>query len=331
VKRKAYIVGTGHFTPEKVLTNADLEKMVDTTDEWITSRSGIKERRIVDENTATSDLCTEAARKAIEDAGWGLKDVQAIIVGTVTPDFVFPATAALVADRLGIKGIPAYDFEAGCSGFIYGLIQAKAFVEAGIVDRMVVIGSDCLTRITNWTDRSTCVLFGDGAGAAAVSSEGPGGLLGGWHWGSDGSVGHLLEMTAGGSRKPASHETVDANEHTISMQGGDIFKHAVRAMRDSCYLALESDGTPFDKVDLLISHQANLRIIDATARALKLEPEQVYVNIHKYGNTSAASIPIALDEALREGTITVPKIVVLAAFGAGLTWAGMIVKWEEED
>jgi 3-oxoacyl-[acyl-carrier-protein] synthase-3 len=331
VNRKAYIVGTGHFTPEKVLTNADLEKIVDTTDEWITTRTGIQERRITDENTATSDVCVEAARLAIEDAGWQPEEVQGIIVGTVTPDFVFPATAALVADRLGLRNIPAYDFEAGCSGFIYGLIQAKAFVESGMLDRMIVIGSDCLTKITNWTDRTTCVLFGDGAGAAAVSSEGPGGLLGGWHWGSDGSVGHLLSMPAGGSRRPASHETVDANEHTIFMQGGEIFKHAVRAMRDSCYLALESDGTPFDQVDLLISHQANLRIIDATARALKLEPEQVYVNIHKYGNTSAASIPMALDEALKEGTITVPKTVVLAAFGAGLTWAGMIVKWQEQD
>jgi len=330
VKRKSYIVGTGHFTPEKVLTNADLEKIVDTTDEWITTRTGIKERRIVDEDTATSDLCLEATKRAIEDAGWEKEDVQGIIIGTVTPDFVFPATAALVADRLGIKGIPAYDFEAGCSGFIYGLIQAKAFIESGMMDRMIVIGADCLTRITNWTDRTTCVLFGDGAGAAAISSEGPGGLIGGWHWGADGSVGHLLEMPAGGSRNPPSHETVDGIQHTIWMKGGDIFKYAVRAMRDSCYRALESDGTPIEEVDLLISHQANLRIIDATARALKLKPEQVYVNIHKYGNTSAASIPMALDEALREGRITVPNTVVLAAFGAGLTWAGVIVKWEEQ-
>jgi 3-oxoacyl-[acyl-carrier-protein] synthase-3 len=328
VNRNAYIVGTGHYTPERILTNADLEKIVDTTDEWITTRTGIRERRIADSETATSDLCVEAARIAMENAGWKPGDVQAIIVGTVTPDHPFPATAALVADRLGLRRVPAYDFEAGCSGFIYGLIQAKAFIGSGILDRMIVIGADTLTRITNWTDRTTCVLFGDGAGAAAVSSQGPGGLLGGWHWGSDGSVGHMLAQEAGGSRKPASHETVDANEHTISMQGGEIFKHAVRAMRDSCYLALESDGTPFDKVDLLISHQANLRIIDATARALKLGPEQVYVNIHKYGNTSGASIPIALDEALKEGTITPPRTVVLAAFGAGLTWAGMIIKWE---
>ena len=328
MKRNAYIVGTGHYAPERILTNADLEKIVDTTDEWITTRTGIKERRIADAETATSDLCVAAARIAMDDAGWKPEDVQCLIVGTVTPDYPFPATAAIVADRLGLSHVPAYDFEAGCSGFIYGLIQAKAFIESGMLDRIIVIGSDTLTRITNWTDRTTCVLFGDGAGVAAVSSQGPGGLLGGWHWGSDGSVGHMLAQEAGGSRKPASHETVDANEHTISMQGGEIFKHAVRAMRDSCYLALESDGTPFDKVDFLISHQANLRIIDATARALKLEPEQVYVNIHKYGNTSGASIPIALDEALKEGTITPPKTVVLAAFGAGLTWAGMIIRWE---
>lgn len=329
MSRNAYIVGTGHEVPDGVLTNADLEKIVDTTDEWITTRTGIKERRKTDDNTATSDLVAVAVERAMEDAGWKPEDVQGIIVGTVTPDFYFPSTAALVADRLGLGTVPAYDFEAGCTAFIYGLIQAKAFIESGMLDRIIVVGADCLTKITNWTDRTSCILFGDGAGAVAVSSEGPGGRLGGWHWGSDGSLGKHLIQPGGGTRKPASHETVNLIEHTIHMDGSRIFKHAVRAMRDSCMKALEKDGTEKKDVDLLISHQANLRIIDATARALELIPEQVYINIQKYGNTSAASIPMALDEAMRDGTISTPNTVVLAAFGAGLTWGGIILHWEE--
>ncbi len=329
MSRKAYIVGTGHKVPDGVLTNADLEKIVDTTDEWITTRTGIKERRKTDDDTATSDLVAVAVERAMEDAGWNPEDVQGIIVGTVTPDYYFPSTAALVADRLGFSTVPAYDFEAGCTAFIYGLVQAKALIESGMMDRIIVVGADCLTKITNWTDRTSCILFGDGAGAVAVSSEGPGGRLGGWHWGSDGSLGKHLIQPGGGARKPASHETVDLIEHTIHMDGSRIFKHAVRAMRDSCMKALEKDGTEKKDVDLLISHQANLRIIDATARALELRPEQVYINIQKYGNTSAASIPMALDEAMRDGTISTPNTVVLAAFGAGLTWGGMILHWDE--
>lgn len=327
MSRNAYIVGTGHSVPEGVITNADLEKIVDTSDEWITSRTGIKERRKADDDTGSSDLVAEAVSDALEMAGWEPEDVQGIIVGTVTPDYPFPSTAAIVADRLGMGRIPAYDFEAGCTAFIYGLIQAKAFVESGMMDRMIVVGADCLTRITNWDDRGSCILFGDGAGAVAVSSRGPGGRLGGWHWGSDGSLGQHLIQKAGGSKRPASHETVDRNEHTIFMNGSRIFKHAVRAMHDSCMEALKKDGTEKSSVDLLVSHQANLRIIDATARALELEPEQVFINIQKYGNTSAASIPIALDEAYRSDAIGESSTVVLAAFGAGLTWGGMILHW----
>ncbi len=327
MKRQAFVVGTGHMVPEAILTNADLEKIVDTTDEWITTRTGIKTRHITDASTATSDLALEACRRAMEDAGWAPGDVQAIIMATVTPDHAFPATACLVANRLGLPRVPAWDFEAGCSGFVYGMIQARAFIEAGLFDRILVVGAECLTKITNWRDRASCVLFGDGAGAAAVSRQGPGGLLGGYHWGSDGAISDLLMQQAGGSRMPATRETVDAGLHCIAMNGSETFKHAVRAMRDSCMLALEMDGTPKESVDLLISHQANYRIIDATARALDLPPEKVFVNIDKYGNTSAASIPIALDEARRSGVVKPPMTVVLAAFGAGLTWAGMIVKW----
>jgi len=327
VSRNAYIVGTGHGVPDGVITNADLEKIVDTSDEWITTRTGIKERRKADENTATSDLVKKAVQDALDMAGWEAEEVEGIIVGTVTPDYVFPSTAAIVADQLGMGKIPAYDFEAGCTAFIYGLVQAKAFIESGMMNKMIVVGSDCLTKITNWTDRSSCILFGDGAGAVAVSSEGPGGRLGGWHWGSDGSLGEHLIQPGGGSRKPASHETVDKIEHTIHMNGARIFKHAVRAMHDSCMKALEVDGTAKKDVDLLVSHQANLRIIDATARALELKPEQVFINIQKYGNTSAASIPIALDEARRSEAVKEGSTVVLAAFGAGLTWGGMILHW----
>lgn len=327
MSRNAYIVGTGHAVPGRILTNADLEKMVDTSDEWITTRTGIKERHITDASTATSDLAVEASTRAMEQAGWAPGDVQAVIVATVTPDYMFPSTASLVADRLGMSNVPAWDFEAGCSGFVYGLIQARAFIQAGLFDRMLVLGAECLTKITNWKERATCVLFGDGAGAAAVSSRGPGGRIGGFHWGSDGSLADLLIQHGGGSRHPATEETVRRDMHVIQMNGSETFKHAVRAMRDSCLLALEMEGMQKSEVDLLISHQANYRIIDATARALELRKEQVYVNIDRFGNTSAASIPIALDEAMRNGVLTPPKNVVLAAFGAGLTWAGVIVRW----
>lgn len=327
MNREAYIVGSGRCVPDKILTNADLEKMVDTTDQWIVERTGIRTRHITDDRTATSDLALEASRQAMESAGWRPSDVQAVIIGTVTPDHAFPSTACLVSTRLGLDKVPAWDFEAGCTGFVYGLIQAKAFIQSGLFDRILVIGAECLTKITNWSDRTSCILFGDGAGAVAISSRGPGGRLGSFHWGSDGTISDLLIQPAGGSREPATCETVEAHKHTIWMNGSETFKHAVRAMRDSCLLALEGEGMQKSEVDLLISHQANWRIIDATARALGLRPEQVYVNIDRYGNTSAASIPIALDEALRSGLVASPKNVVLAAFGAGMTWGGMVVRW----
>lgn len=328
--RIAYIKGTGHFAPEQILTNADLEKMVDTTDEWITSRTGIKQRHIAPDDMANSDMSLEAARRALDNAGWKPEDVQAVILGTVTPDFSFPNTAALVADRLGAGGVPCYDFEAGCSGFIFGLIQAKAFIESGLLDRVLVIGAEKLSSLVNWEDRNTCVLFGDGAGAACIGNEGPGGRLGGLHWGADGSLGHLLDLPASGSRMPVTHQALDAKKNTIHMSGGEIMKSAVRAMRDSALKALEEEGLTYKDVNLLISHQANVRIIESTARVLRLEWKDVYVNIEQYGNTSSASIPIALDEALRNGTIKPGFNVVLAAFGAGLTWGGIVVRWSDE-
>lgn len=328
--RQAYIVGTGHFAPENTLTNHDLEKMVETSDEWITTRTGIKQRHIAPDDMANSDMSVEASKRAMEDAGWAPEDVQAVILGTVTPDYSFPNTAALVADRLGLGKVPCYDFEAGCSGFIYGLIQAKAFIQAGMLDRILVIGAEKLSSIVNWEDRNTCVLFGDGAGAACVGSSGPGGLLGGVHWGADGSLGHLLDLPASGSRMPVSHEAIDQKKNTIHMSGSEIMKSAVRAMRDSALKALEEEGLTYKDVNLLISHQANVRIIESTARVLRLEWKDVYVNIDQYGNTSSASIPIALDEALRNGTIKPGFNVVLAAFGAGLTWGGIVVRYSDE-
>ncbi|PIE51591.1 3-oxoacyl-ACP synthase [Candidatus Fermentibacteria bacterium] len=328
--RKAYIKGTGHFAPEQTLTNADLEKMVDTSDEWITSRTGISQRHIAPDDMANSDMSCEAGKRALEDAGWAPEDVQAVILGTVTPDYSFPNTAALVADKLGVGKVPCYDFEAGCSGFIYGLIQAKAFIESGMLERVLVIGAEKLSSLVNWEDRNTCVLFGDGAGAACVGSEGPGGLLGGIHWGADGSLGYLLELPASGSRMPVSHEALDKKLNTIHMSGGEVMKNAVRAMRDSALKSLAEEGLTYEDVNLLISHQANVRIIESTARVLRLKWEDVYVNIDRYGNTSSASIPIALDEALHNGTIKPGYVVVLAAFGAGLTWGGMVVRWSDE-
>jgi len=249
---------------------------------------------------ANSDMSIEACRRAMDDAGWKPEDVQALILGTVTPDYSFPNTAALVADRLGLGKVPCYDFEAGCSGFIFGLIQAKAFIEAGMLDRILVVGSEKLSSIVNWEDRNTCVLFGDGAGAACVGSEGPGGMLGGFHWGADGSLGHLLDLPASGTRMPVTHEALDQKKNTIHMAGGEIMKSAVRAMRDSALKALAEEGLTYKDVNLLISHQANVRIIESTARVLRLEWKDVYVNIEQYGNTSSASIPIALDEAGEE-------------------------------
>lgn len=328
--RHAYIKGTGHFVPEPILTNADLEKIVDTTDEWITTRTGIKQRHIAPDEMANSDMSVEAARRAMDDAGWNPEDVQAVFLGTVTPDYSFPNTAALVSNRLGLGKVPCYDFEAGCSGFIYGLIQAKAFIKSGMLDRVIVIGAEKLSSLVNWEDRNTCVLFGDGAGAACVGNEGPGGRLGGYHWGSDGSLGHLLDLPASGSRQPVTHEAIDQKKNTIHMAGGEIMKSAVRAMRDSALKSLAEDGLTYKDVNLLISHQANVRIIESTARVLRLEWKDVYVNIDQYGNTSSASIPIAMDEALHNGTIKPGFTVVLAAFGAGLTWAGIVVRWSDE-
>lgn len=321
------ILGTGSCLPEKVLTNADLEKMVDTSDEWITQRTGIKERRISDENTPSSHLALGAAKNALEASGVKAEELDFIIIGTITPDMAFPSTACLVQTRLGASHAAAFDLAAGCTGFIYGLELGRNLVENDHRRKVLVIGVEELTKITDWTDRATCVLFGDGAGAAVLGwTEEDRGILSSYV-AADGSLGDLLYQPGGGSLRPASHATVDGRMHVVKMEGNKVFPHAVRKMSDAADRVLERAGIPKDKLDVLIPHQANNRIIEAIGRHFDLPIEKVFVNIHKYGNTSAASIPIALDEAVRTGRIKPGNIVLLVAFGAGFTWGAALIRW----
>jgi len=325
---KATILGTGSFLPEKVLTNADLEKIVDTNDEWIRTRTGIVERRVADENTPSSELALRAARNALDMAGLKAEDMDIIIVATVTPDYSFPSTACLLQNKLGARKVMAYDFSAGCTGFIYGLKQADAFIKTGMAKYVLVVAVEELTKITNWTDRSTCVLFGDGAGAAVVgqSDDDEYGILA-TYTAADGSLGDLLILKAGGSAMPASKETVEKNLHGLYMAGNEVFKHAVRQMEESALKGFELSGLSMEQLDWLVPHQANIRIIDFLARRLKLPMEQVVITIDKYGNTSASSIPIALDEAVRDGRIKKGNNVLMVAFGAGFTWGSVMMRW----
>ncbi|MEW6685166.1 MAG: beta-ketoacyl-ACP synthase III [Candidatus Edwardsbacteria bacterium] len=321
------IIGTGSAVPSKVLTNFDLEKIVDTSDEWIRTRSGIRERHIADKETAASDLAAQAAQKALEDAGVSSKEVGLIIIGTVTPDMSFPSTSCMVQDRIGAKEAVCFDISAGCTGFIYGLEVARGIINNNPSKIALVIGVEILSKITDYTDRSTCVLFGDGAGAAVLkATEERRGILD-THLGADGSLGYLLYMPGGGSRNPLTHEALDNKMHYLKMAGNEVFKSAVRAMEDSAVKILEKVGWSGKEVSLLIPHQANIRIIEATAKRIGLSMERVFVNIDKYGNTSSASIPIALDEARRQGRIKDGDKIVLVAFGAGFTWGAVAIEW----
>lgn len=324
----AVITGTGSSTPQKVLTNADLEKMVDTTDEWITARTGIKERRIADKETAASDLCLEATKKAMAEAKIKPEEIDLIMIGTVTPDYLLPSTACILQDRLGAKNAAVMDIVAACSGFLYGLSVAQAFIYSGKYKTILVIGVEILSKITNWNDRNTCVLFGDGAGAAIVqrANENNKGILATYLCG-DGSLANLLHIPVGGTRTPLTKENIDKGDHLIKMEGSEVFKSAVRSMGDAALKALKEANIPSEQIDLLIPHQANIRIIEATAKRLKLPMEKVFVNIDKYGNTSAASIPIALDEARKSGRIQPGDITLLVAFGAGFTWGSAVIRW----
>jgi 3-oxoacyl-[acyl-carrier-protein] synthase-3 len=309
------------------LTNVDLEKIVDTTDEWITTRTGMKERHIAAEGEYTSTLATRAARQAMEMAGVAPEEIDLIVLASVTPDFPFPATACIVQHNLGAVNAAAFDISAACSGFLYGLSVVDNFMKAGSVKKALVIGAEVLSRIVDWSDRNTCVLFGDGAGAVVLeSAEGDRGILS-THIHSDGSYWELLNQPACGSRNPASQKIIDERLMFLRMQGNDVFKLAVRAMEDAALEALAANNLQTTDIDLFIPHQANRRIIDAIGKRLKLNEEQVCVNLERYGNTSAASIPIALDEANRSGRITDEDVIVLDAFGGGLTWAAILLRW----
>lgn len=325
--RAAGIAGMGVSIPERVLTNADLEKMVETSDEWIVSRTGIRERRIAAPGEAASDLAAKAGREALEAAGVEPGEVDLVIVATTTPDMLFPATACLIQDRLGAGRAAAFDLEAACSGFIYGLAAGSQFIAGGMYRNVLVIGAEVLSRIVNWEDRSTCVLMGDGAGAALLRPVPEGYGVLGLHLGSDGSGGDLLKVPAGGSRRPASAESVAAGEHFLYMNGREVFKFAVVTMGEAAEQVLAGCGLTFDQVDWYVPHQANLRIIEASARRFGLPMEKVIMNLDRFGNTSAASIPIALCEAVRDGRIKRGDVVLAVAFGAGLTWGAAAMRW----
>lgn len=321
------IVGTGSYVPEKILTNADLEKMVDTSDEWILTRTGIRERHIADEKTATSDLAAEAAKRALAQANMEGKDVQLTICATITPDMFFPSTACFVQDKIGACGKAAFDVSAACSGFVYALACANQFVASGIFENALVIGAETLSKFTDWEDRNTCVLLADGAGAVVLKPIKTGRGIRSFSLGADGSSGHLLYLPGGGSRRPASLETVKERLHYIKMKGNELFKIGVRILVESALSALDKCSLSTADVDHLITHQANIRIIDAVAKRLGIPEDRVHANIDRFGNTSAASIPIALDEANRANRLKKGDIIVLDAFGGGLTWGACVLEW----
>ncbi|AJE03288.1 beta-ketoacyl-ACP synthase III [Geobacter pickeringii] len=324
---RARIVGTGSAVPDKVLTNFDLEKMVDTSDEWITTRTGIKERRIAVEGEYTSTFATRAAERALEMAGIAAHEIDLLIVATVTPDFPFPSTACIVQSNIGASKAAAFDVSAACSGFVYGLSLASNAIRTGAASKVLVIGAEVLTRIIDWTDRNTCLLFGDGAGAAVLSSSSDEHGILSTHIHSDGNYWELLYQAGCGSRNPAVQKTFDERLYFLRMQGNEVFKLAVRAMEDAALEALTTNGlTPAD-IDIFIPHQANRRIIDAIGKRLGLNGDKVFVNLDRYGNTSAASIPIALDEANRTGRIAAGDVVLFDSFGGGLTWGSALIRW----
>jgi 3-oxoacyl-[acyl-carrier-protein] synthase-3 len=327
MKKYAHITGTGSGIPEKVLTNFDLEKMVDTSDDWIISRTGISRRHLVADGIAASDLAAEASRQAIERAGLTPLDIDLILLATVSPDKPLPSTACLVQDKIGAFNAAVMDIVAACSGFIYCLSVAKAMIETEQARNILVIGVETLSRLVNWHDRNTCVLFGDGCGAAVVQArETPGGIIG-TYMKSNGRLADLLTIPAGGCKIPLNPVNIQNGDRFIQMAGPDVYKNAVKAMEEAGTMVLERTGLSGEQIDLMIPHQANIRIIDSTAKRLRIPMERVYVNIHEYGNTSAASIAIALNEAMEKKLIQAGHKVLLVAFGAGFTWGSVIVEF----
>jgi 3-oxoacyl-[acyl-carrier-protein] synthase-3 len=324
---KARITGTGLYVPKKVLTNFDIEKMVETSDAWIRERTGIRERRIAAKEEAASDLALMASNEALKSAGLKARKLDLIIVATVSSDMLLPSTACILQYRIGAKKAAAFDVNAACSGFIYALSTADAYIRAGIYRRVLVVGSEVLSRVTDWTDRSTCVLLGDGAGAVVLeATDGDSGILS-VKLNADGSMWDLLHIPAGGSRRPATEKTVKEGLHYIKMRGNETFKVAVRTLEKLVLSTLKEHKLKPEDISLLIPHQANLRIISATAKRLGLGLDRVMINLDRYGNTSAASIPIALDEAVRSGRVRDGDYIILEAFGGGLTWASALIKW----
>lgn len=327
-QRAARVLGTGRCVPETILTNADLERKVETSDEWIRERTGIRERRIAAPGVRTSELCELAARRALEAARVAPEDLDLIVVATATPDMPFPSTACFLQDRLGICGQMAFDLVAVCSGFVYALTVADQFVRTGASRRALVVGAELLSRIVDWEDRSTCVLFADGAGAVVLGpTEDPQAGILGTRMAADGSQWSILNLPGGGTANPTSVETVGGRLHYLKMQGNEVFKVAVRALQEMAEGALADAGVSGEDLDLFVPHQANRRIIDAVAKRLNVPEEKVYVNVDRYGNTSAASIPIALDELVRSGRLKRGDLVLLDAFGGGVTSGAVVLRW----
>ncbi len=325
--RTVSIIGTGSYVPEKILTNEDLSRIVDTSDEWITTRTGIKERRIAARDEHTSDMATQSALKAMEQAQISSKEIDLILVATATPDMLFPATACFVQKKIGATNAACLDVSAACAGFLFAIEIAQQFIRSHTYDTVLVIGADKLTSITNWTDRNTCVLFGDGAGAAILRHRGGSHGVISTYIGSDGQFSDILFMPGGGSRCPITRDNADMNLATIHMTGKEVYKQAVIAMLSAANKALEQAGLSIDDISCVIPHQANLRIIEGIADRLGIPIEKFYVNLDRYGNTSAAAVAIALDEANRSGRIKPGDYILMVVFGGGLTWASTVIEW----
>ncbi len=324
--RPVSIVGTGSYLPERILTNEELEEMVDTSHEWIHTRTGMVERRIAADGETTSDMAAEAARAAMASAGVEAEDIDLIIVATVTPDMPFPSTACLVQNSLGVKGALCFDLEAACSGFLYAMETARGMIASGLYDTALIVGAEKMSAVTDWADRATCVLFGDGAGAAVLQSRsGEKGILA-TSVGADGSLGELLSIPAGGSKTPASHQTVDDGLHYIKMAGNNVFKHAVRCMSEAGMAALEKAGMSVDDVDWVVPHQANMRIIKSISDRVGIALDRFVINLDKLGNTTAATVPLALDEAIRDGRIQKGQTILSIVFGGGFTWGATVIE-----
>ncbi|MCX5702311.1 MAG: ketoacyl-ACP synthase III [Candidatus Omnitrophica bacterium] len=324
--RKVGIIGVGEYLPERILNNADLEKLVDTSDEWITTRTGIKERHLVSKNEAASDLAIKAAKQALSSAKLKPQNLDLIVVATITPDMPFPSVACILQNVLSAKNAICFDISAACAGFVYAIVIAQQFIARGSCKNALIVGTEVLSSITDWEDRNTCVLFGDGAGAAVLSEVKTGGILS-TYIGSDGAMADLLFMPGGGSRNPTTHKTIDNRLHYVKMRGNELFKLAVKSMTEAGHKALAKAGLSCKDVACFIPHQANIRILLAVAKRLGIDEKKIYINIAKYGNMSSASTATALCEAVKEGMIKKGDIVLLDAFGAGLVWGAVVIKW----